>query len=100
LVVALALIPEVHVATVGDATPAIATGLKNARAMLGATGIAADISILLGVPETALARLLDDGSTDMLVIGAYGHSRIRSLIIGSTNTAMIRACKVPLVLTR
>jgi len=35
---------------------------------------------------------------DMQVMGAYGHSR--SLIIGSTTTAMIRACKVPVVLMR
>lgn len=33
----------------------------------------------------------------MLVMGAHGHSRIRSLIIGSATTAMIRACKVPVV---
>ena len=36
----------------------------------------------------------------MLVMGAYGRSRIRSLIIGSTTTEMIRSCKVPVVLMR
>jgi nucleotide-binding universal stress UspA family protein len=36
----------------------------------------------------------------MLVMGAYGHSRIRSLIIGSTTATMIRACKVPVILMR
>ena len=36
----------------------------------------------------------------MLVMGAYSHSRSRSQIIGSTTTAMIRACKVPVVPTR
>ncbi len=30
-------------------------------------------------------------------MGAYGHSRIRSLIIGSTTTSLIRLCKVPVV---
>jgi nucleotide-binding universal stress UspA family protein len=33
-------------------------------------------------------------------MGAYGHSRIRNLMIGSTTTAMIRTCKVPVVLMR
>jgi len=33
-------------------------------------------------------------------MGAYGHSRIRSLIIGSTTTEMIRSCKVPVALFR
>ena len=36
----------------------------------------------------------------MLVMGAYGHSRIRNLIIGSTTTQMIGACKVPIMLFR
>ena len=37
---------------------------------------------------------------DLLVMGAYGHSRVRSLIIGSTTTEMIRACKIPVLLFR
>jgi nucleotide-binding universal stress UspA family protein len=36
----------------------------------------------------------------LLVMGAYGHSRIRNLIIGSTTTEMIRLCKIPVVLFR
>jgi nucleotide-binding universal stress UspA family protein len=36
----------------------------------------------------------------MLVMGAYGHSRVRTLIIGSTTSEMIRTCKVPVVLIR
>jgi nucleotide-binding universal stress UspA family protein len=43
---------------------------------------------------------VDEAHCDLLVMGAYGHSCIRSLIIGSTTTAMIRACKVPVVLVR
>jgi len=43
---------------------------------------------------------VDDARFDLLVMGAYGHSRIRSLIIGSTTTAMIRSCKVSVVLIR
>jgi nucleotide-binding universal stress UspA family protein len=90
----------VLVVTVGNASAQVTKGLENAQATLHAAGIRAETSILPGQPETALARLVDDAGFDMLVMGAYGHSRIRSLIIGSTTTAMIRACKVPLVLIR
>jgi nucleotide-binding universal stress UspA family protein len=31
---------------------------------------------------------------------AYGHFHIRSLIIGSTTTEMIRSCKTPVMLLR
>ncbi|MEQ9334216.1 MAG: universal stress protein [Thalassobaculum sp.] len=34
------------------------------------------------------------------MMGAYGHSRIRSLIIGSTTTQMIRSCMIPVMLFR
>lgn len=90
----------VHVVTVGSATPEVTKGLADAKALLKAAGIGAETSVLPGQPETALARLVDEAQVDMLVMGAYGHSRIRSLIIGSTTTAMIRACKVPVVLVR
>ena len=53
-----------------------------------------------GQPEAALRKLAEEEKFDLLVMGAYGHSRIRSLIIGSTTTATMRACKVPVVLIR
>jgi nucleotide-binding universal stress UspA family protein len=90
----------VHVVTVGSASPEVTKGLADTTAMLKAAGIDAETSILPGQPEMSLAKLVDEAQFDMLVMGAYGHSRIRSLIIGSTTTAMIRACKVPVVLMR
>jgi nucleotide-binding universal stress UspA family protein len=90
----------VHFVTVGTATPEVTKSLIDARAMLKAAGIEAETSVLPGQPEAALAKLVEEAQFDMLVMGAYGHSRIRSLIIGSTTTAMIRACKVPVVLMR
>lgn len=88
----------VHVVTVGSATPEVTKGLADARAMLKAAGIEVTNSVLPGQPETALAGLVEDAPFDLLVMGAYGHNRIRSLIIGPTTTAIIRACKVPVVL--
>lgn len=90
----------VHVVTVGSATPDVTKELADAKAMLNAAGILAETSSLSGQPETALGKLVEEAQFDMLVMGAYGHSRIRSLIIGSTTTAMIRSCKVPVVLMR
>lgn len=90
----------VHVMTVGSSTPEVTKDLDDAKAVLKAAGIEADTSILPGQPETALGKLVYEAKFDMLVMGAYGHSRIRSLIIGSTTTAMIRSCKVPVVLMR
>jgi len=47
-----------------------------------------------------ISRRVEAGGVDLLVMGAFGHSRIRSLIIGSTTTEMIRSCKIPVMLAR
>ncbi|NPZ02087.1 universal stress protein, partial [Pseudomonas aeruginosa] len=37
---------------------------------------------------------------DLLVMGAYGHSRIRQFLVGSTTTSMLRTTISPLLLLR
>lgn len=91
---------RVQIVTVGTATPEARKGLENAAALLKAAGIAAETAMVAGQPETALGKLVEAEGFDMVVMGAYGHSRIRSLVIGSTTTEMIRSCKVPVLLFR
>ena len=74
--------------------------LASAQAMLEAGGYPVSADILPGQPETVIAEAVESEGIDLLVMGAYGHSRIRSLIIGSTTTEMIRSCKIPVVLFR
>ncbi|TGD43086.1 universal stress protein [Pseudotabrizicola sediminis] len=91
---------SVVVATVGSPSAEVKHRLENAHAQLRAAGLAAETKIVEGQPETALGKLVDAEGFDMLVMGAYGHSRIRSLVIGSTTTEMLRSCKVPVVLVK
>ncbi|MHC9236548.1 universal stress protein [Pseudooceanicola sp. 502str34] len=88
------------VVTVGGETPKIAEGLRDAKATLAAGGHQAETLVVEGQPETALAELVEKQGADLLVMGAWGHSRIRNLIIGSTTTEMIRSCKVPVLLIK
>ena len=53
-----------------------------------------------GEPERVISDHVEKYGVDLLVMGAYGHSRIRNLIIGSTTTQMIRSCLVPVLLFR
>ena len=91
---------KVTIATVGSATPVVKKGLADAEALLKAAGIAAETRIVSGQPETELGKLVEQEGFGMVVMGAYGHSRIRSLVVGSTTTEMVRSCKVPVVLLR
>lgn len=91
---------QLHVVSVGAATAEVKRRLEDASALLRAAGIAVETSILPGQPIAVLGRLVGEAGFDMIVMGAYGHSRIRSLIIGSTTSEMIRSCKVPVILIR
>lgn len=84
----------------GEDTPAMRTRLEEAELSLRAVGLKTSAEIVGGEPEEALKRKIAEDGFDLLVMGAYGHSRIRSLIIGSTTTAMIQAVKIPLLLYR
>ena len=91
---------SVTVVTVGTDTAETRKGLAGAKALLNAAGIGADTRIVPGQPDVELGKMVDGEGFGMLVMGAYGHSRIRSLVIGSTTTEMMRSCKVPVLLLR
>ena len=86
--------------TVGAETAETRKGLEDAEALLKAGGYSVQADILPGQPETAISEAVEAEGIDLLVMGAYGHSRMRSLFIGSTTTAMLRLCKVPVMLFR
>jgi len=74
--------------------------LDGAATQLSAAGYAVTADLAAASPDQAILARIEAGSVDLLVMGAYGHSRIRSLIIGSTTTEMIRSCKIPVMLFR
>jgi nucleotide-binding universal stress UspA family protein len=84
----------------GTDSPAVRARMEAAQARLAAGGLQVTTEVVSGEPEVALERKIGEEGFDLLVMGAYGHSRIRNLIIGSTTTAMIRACKIPVLLYR
>ena len=59
-------------------------------------------------PRGDVHRILEDVivsqiaaiGADMLVMGGYGHSPQRTMIVGSTTTEMIRYCTVSVLLFR
>lgn len=53
-----------------------------------------------GKPEAVIADVVAATPGAILMMGAYGHSPLRTLIVGSTTTAMIRTVRVPVLLMR
>ena len=92
---------QVHVVTVGKGDPGgSAAGLDWARGALADAGFDVTARAIAGEPEDAIAAYVRDEAVDLLVMGAYGHSRIRRLIVGSTTTEMLRNCQIPVLLLR
>ena len=88
------------VAMVAPDTPEAQQALQEAQAVLQSAGFAVETRLLAGDPEQALPELLRTQGNALLVMGAYGHSRIRQLIVGSTTTALLRLSPVPVLVLR
>lgn len=85
---------------VGEPSDSIDTDLAEAGSRLSAAGYAVETHRKSGHPEEVIAALVKERSIDLLVMGAYGHSRIRQLIVGSTTTMLVRTCLVPVLMFR
>lgn len=59
-----------------------------------------EMTLQKGRPEAVISAVVDRTPNAMLVMGAYGHSPIRTLIVGSTTTTMIRTVRIPVLLVR
>ncbi|WP_432205725.1 universal stress protein [Enterococcus faecalis] len=53
-----------------------------------------------GEVESVLHAYQAEHGIDLLVMGAYGHSRIRQFLVGSTTTTMLRTSTLPVLLLR
>ncbi|MDQ3287455.1 MAG: universal stress protein [Pseudomonadota bacterium] len=91
---------EVRLVTVGAENDASSKQMNWAVDTLSGAGLVSQGEFRSGDPENAIADYVRDADIDLLVMGAYGHSRIRQLIVGSTTTTMLRRCQVPVLLLR
>lgn len=90
----------VLLAMAGDETNTARQQLDEARQALAAAGFDAEIELVPGEPEDVLPPLVKAQGAALLVMGAYGHSRIRQLIVGSTTTTLLRLSDVPVLILR
>lgn len=53
-----------------------------------------------GEAAAVLLEYVEKEKCDLIAVGAYGHSRIRELILGSVPTQLVAGAKVPVLITR
>lgn len=71
-------------------------GVANAKQQ----GLSPRSQLLKGHPEAEILKFAEQEKMDLIVMGAYGHTRIREFILGSTTSHVIRKSRVPVLLMR
>lgn len=74
--------------------------LHEAIGMAQDHGIKAHAQLAHGDPEAEILKLCGTIGADLIVMGAYGHTRIREMILGSTTSHVMRKATVPVLLVR
>ena len=94
---------ELHIITAAksDRDRALAQQrLQTAQKIAVAANLKPICQLLNGEPEEKMKKYVEEQNIDFLIMGAYGHSRIRHLVIGSTTAQMLRSSHIPVLLFR
>ncbi|MDO5505903.1 MAG: universal stress protein [Pseudoxanthomonas suwonensis] len=91
---------DMRVLMVGNDEPPRQQQLQQALDTLQRHGHRAEGRIRRGPVDATILREIDDAQADLVVMGAYGHSRLRRMLFGSTTNHVLRTSKVPVLLLR
>lgn len=89
-----------HLIAVGKPGSEMARELEGAATALKGGGFEVESELFQGNPEDTIKREVEARGAGLLVMGAYGHSRIRRLVIGSTTAELVRECHIPVLMFR
>ncbi|TBW56428.1 universal stress protein [Marinobacter halodurans] len=89
-----------HLVMVGPDTGDRRAQLDEAKDKLLKAGCRVDVAIRAGDVEPTLHAYQAEQDIDLLVMGAYGHSRIRQFLVGSTTTSMLTTTRTPVLILR
>lgn len=90
----------VHLLMSGKASAEAARQLDWARKLLEAANFDAPAALVPGDAERIIASTIKAQDIDMLIMGAYSHSPLRSLLFGSKTSDLLRAATIPTMLLR
>lgn len=90
---------RLHVVMAGREDGSSAERLNWVRELLA---VRADATVVQreGRPEDVIAEEASASGAQLILMGAYGHSPLRTMLVGSTTTHMLRACTIPVLLFR
>jgi len=74
--------------------------MDEAKRYLEAHDLSVDYSIRDGDPREVILSHAEEREADLLVMGAYGHSKVHELLLGCTTQHVLNHAKCPVLLTR
>jgi nucleotide-binding universal stress UspA family protein len=74
--------------------------LEWAMNALETAGFDATTSLIPGDAESVIAKAVRDLDIDILIMGAYSHSPLRTLFLGSKTSDLLRSARIPTLLLR
>ncbi len=90
-----------HIVMISNHNDAAKQSLSAAAAQLEAAGFMVDAHHLTASDAVnGLLKFQMDNDIDMMVLGAYGHSKLQQLFLGSTTTEIIASTLSPVILVR
>ncbi len=84
----------------GKVTPDGRQKLEWAREVLNDAGFEVETSLQPGDAEAVIALTARERDIDLLIMGAFGHSRLRTLLFGSKTADLLRSSGIPTLLLR
>lgn len=90
----------VHVLMSGKATRDGGKQLDWAKTTLEKAGFEASAALAPGDAERVIAGAVREQEIDLLIMGAYSHSPLRTLLFGSKTSDLLRSARIPTLLLR
>lgn len=91
---------QLQLVSVLDDAIAAADALRDAETRLTQGGLKPQSQLLHGIPQDAISSFVEMERADLLMMGAYGHGRLREFFIGSTTAELLMRCQVPVLMFR
>ena len=91
---------ECHLLMVGERDNEAQQQMTWASELLSRAGFKPTQDIRQGIIEDTILQYCDQVGADVLAMGAYGHSRIRQFLVGSTTSHLLARTRLPLLLLR
>ncbi|MBQ4830036.1 universal stress protein [Alteromonas sp. MMG017] len=91
---------DCHLVAIKNNEPGLKAKFDNAASQLAERGLNVSTALLEGNIKEELVKYQKANNIDLLVMGAFGHSRLRQLFVGSNTIKMLETTNIPLIVLR